>query len=116
MAGSPIGELPYSKLRRYTRVQADTPVGVLLGSRYRVHSAMEIGEGGLLFTSSRAYVSGSLIELSILLPNERVLNVSGEVVYEFRQRETYHIGVRFLDPSESVQATIRLFIQKEKRR
>ncbi len=113
MAGSK--ETPYSKLRRHTRVQADIPVGVT-SDRYRVHSALEVSEGGLLFTSSKAYAVGTPLELSLMLPNEKILTVNGEVAYVFRQRETYHVGVRFFGPSEEVQAMLRIYIQKEKRR
>ncbi|HVK62585.1 MAG TPA: PilZ domain-containing protein [Bdellovibrionales bacterium] len=109
-------DLPYAKLRRFTRVLADAMVGVQCDGRYRVHPTAEISEGGLLFTSSKPYPVGKSIEMSILLQNERPLLVSGEISYSFKQRDTHHVGVRFLEPSTEVQATLRLFIQREKRR
>ncbi len=76
----------------------------------------ELSEGGLLFTSSILYETGNKVDLSIVLPNEHILMVPGEVVYVFKIRDSYHVGIRFESASDDVVETLKTYIEKEKRR
>jgi hypothetical protein len=91
--------------RKHRRVAAEIPVCIRqAGSDDDVATTLDISRGGLLFTSSRHYQSGSYIQVAVpFLPKALNVFVDARVVHSSKvpSQELYRLGIMYLAENES---------------
>ncbi len=108
----------YTRRRRVPRREFIRPVGVLVGGRYYVTRALQIGEGGLKLEFHRPLEVNSQLALSFLIPGQKMTVVRSVV----RNQEPapgepglLHFGVEFLNLDFALKRAIRNYVALTKR-
>jgi hypothetical protein len=101
-----VGPPPLAKdKRRHRRVAEAIPVCVRQAGRHDdVETTVDISHGGLCFTSSRHYPSGSYIQVAVpYLPRAVNVFVDARVVHcsKAPSQELYRMGIMYLAENES---------------
>ncbi len=104
-------EAKYS--RQFPRRKFSQPLGLLHMARFELVTSAEIGEGGILFRSSKDMVIGQPITLSFFVPQKGFITVMGEILYKREQKndgKSRHFGIKFLDLEFECKRMIRDYI------
>lgn len=100
--------------RRHVRLRAPYLV------KYQLHGFEEgphvanlkdLSEGGMRFFSREALPKGVVMEVSTLIPPDRIIKALGRVVYLRRRGPlAYHVAVSFIEVSKNDRKTLHHFI------
>lgn len=85
-------------------------IGVLYRGRYTVVQAVQISEGGLLFTSREKRDVKSPIVLSLLVPGGFSIVARGELIYEVKNGSGFNYGVKFYSLGFHLKRIIRNYV------
>jgi hypothetical protein len=90
--------------RKHNRVAAEIPVCIRqAGSEDTVGTTVDISHGGLRFTSSRHYLTGSYIQVAVpYSPAALNVFVDARIVHGFKEpsQELYHYGIKYVAENE----------------
>ena len=81
-----------------------------LGGSPKISALINLSVGGMQFVSEDLFDSGQRLDLRVMLPSAvRALVIRGEVVWAKRivDRDSYRIGVRFLQPGAEDVSLLR---------
>ncbi|MEK7358725.1 MAG: PilZ domain-containing protein, partial [Bdellovibrionota bacterium] len=67
--------------RRTPRRVFNRAIGVLHGGRYSIQQALQLSEGGMLFTSDSRFANGERIVATVLLPGGDGILFQAEIIY-----------------------------------
>ena len=102
--------------RRVPRRTFTGPVGVLAGGQYLIERAFQVGEGGMMVSTERAFSDGDQMVMSFSLENGAILVVRA-IVRSFQgpQRRTginepARVGVEFVNLEFHYKREIRNFV------
>ena len=102
--------------RRVPRRGFTGPVGVLAGGEYVIERAYQVGEGGMMVTSTRAFGNGDRVVVSFSLDNGAMIVVRAVVrSFEGPRRgpgidEPARVGVEFVNLEFHFKRVIRNFV------
>lgn len=101
------------KKRRVPRRNIDARVGVLHKGRYFVCDALEIGEGGMLFSCFETIKKDDRVVVTLRIPDVLQGVAIGSVVYAVtgrREAETNRYGIQFDQIEFDLKRKIRNFV------
>jgi hypothetical protein len=67
--------------RRTPRRVFNRAIGVLYGGRYSIQQALQLSEGGMLFSSDSQFENGERMVATVLLPGGHGILFQAEVIY-----------------------------------
>ncbi len=97
--------------RRTPRRSFSRPLGVLWRGQYRVCRAIQISEGGMLFSTTVKIETNDKIVITAIVDSTESLIVSAEVLYEAKGTPgSFSYGVRFIDLPLNQRRMIRNYV------
>lgn len=98
--------------RRLPRRPFSRAFGVLSRGEYFLVQGVELGEGGLGFTTDRAFGSGDQMLMSIVLPHSEMLFLRAEVksVQKIEGQSDQRVGLAFVDAPDAARRGLRSFV------
>lgn len=113
------GSQPAIDRRRTPRVAVKVNVNMHTEHNFYTSIIEDISEGGLFVATCENIPEGTLVELTLSLPEKESIHVKGEVrwvrIYtEFNQDFSQGVGIQFLDLKEEDRRAIEHFIKLRK--